>query len=581
MNSKTIILLAMCLIFNINTVGITNYTDFTDSTENLKEAEGQEIIVAVIDSKINTEHEYLKDSCIEGKSFLLNESNETGHGTSVAGAVLKYSSITAKQLWNSKGNIKILPIEINVLDIQSDYGYLMGEAIQYAVDQGASVINMSFSSSSPNIYVYEKIRYGIEKGVVFVSAAGNSGLNLYSFPAAYDGVISIGSYNDTDDIFNRSSFSNNNDDVDLLIEGEKLLLPDDSVSMGYSEKTGTSYSAGAFSGTIGELISNYPKLSTKHIVYALYDAANSLVEEGCGYGVVNIQKAKEYLDKINNKELSPLSYNSTQNFIQNDAKLVDIPQMSAGRSHLASIEENKVKITGNGSSNRAGVANWENITKIYAGNDNTAAINLNNLPMAAGYNVFNKNIFRGWTDIKSLTLSPNFTAGLTIGGKVYVTDYLKDMGINNWNNVSQISSGAHHLVGVLQNGSVVTAGYNIYEQMDTSTWKDIVYAASNTSNVVGINKYRSVIAAGDNLYGQCDLNDWRSIVSVDVGDGFIVGLKSNGTVVAKGRNIYDVCKVEDLKNIIYIDAAETYFIAIDNQNNIFVKGKAFVDNLTK
>lgn len=579
MNLKTIILLAMCLIFNINTVGIINSTDLTDSTENLKEAEGQDVIIAVIDSKINTEHEYLKDSCIEGKSFILNESNETGHGTAVSGAVLKYSRITAKQLWNSKSNITILPIEINVLDIQTDYGYLMGKAIQYAVDQGASVINMSFSSSNPSIYVYEKIRSGIEKGVIFISAAGNSGLNIYSFPAAYDGVISIGSHNNDNGKFSRSIFSNYNDDVDLLMVGEKILLPDDSESTGYSEKTGTSYSSGAFSGTIGELISNYPRLSTKHIMYALYDTAFSLEEEGCGYGILNIQKAKEYLDKLNNKELSPISYSSTQNLIQIKTENLDIPQVSAGRSHIASIVESKVKIAGNKSSNRAGVGNWDNITKVYAGNDNTVAVNLNNIPMATGYNVFNKNIFRGWTNIKSLTLSPNFTAGLTNDGKVYVTEYLKEFGVNNWNNVIQLCSGAHHLSGVLQNGSVVTSGYNI--QMDTSSWKDIVYAASSTNNIVGINKYGKAVAVGDNFYGQCDLKNWANLVSVDVGDGFIVGLKSNGTVVAKGRNIYDVCQVEDLKNIIYIDAADTYFVAIDNQNNVFIKGKFFIDNKTK
>ena len=68
--------------------------------------------------------------------------------------MLKYSDITASKFEHSKGNISILPIEINVLDIQEDYGLLMGEAIQYAVDCGADVINMCFSSASPISHVY-------------------------------------------------------------------------------------------------------------------------------------------------------------------------------------------------------------------------------------------------------------------------------------------------------------------------------------------------------------------------------------------------------------------------------------------
>lgn len=117
---------------------------------------------------------------------------------------------------------------------------------------GAKVINMSFSSAVPNMHVYEKIRYGIEKEVIFVSAAGNTGLDTYSFPAAYEGVISVGSCYMENGKYYKSNFSNANNDVALLVEGEKILLPD---KVNYSEKTGTSYSAGALSGILGELIS--------------------------------------------------------------------------------------------------------------------------------------------------------------------------------------------------------------------------------------------------------------------------------------------------------------------------------------
>jgi len=559
-----IVALAFCILLNSN-----------ELKENYNETNYESTIVAVIDSNIDAEHEYLKGRCLNGDSFLLNEGGKSKeeHGTAVAGAVIKYADIIANIFFQSKCNVVILPIEINVEDTQTDYGYLLGEAIQYAVDQGADVVNMSFSSSAPNLYVYEKIRYGIEKGVIFVAAAGNSGYNSYSYPASYEGVVSVGScILNEEGTWSRSRFSNNNDDVDLMIQGEKLLLPD--INNSYSEKTGTSYSAGAVSGIIGELISRYPDIKHEYILYAIFDTAIPIKENsGCGYGAVNIIEAAKYLQACSSTGTSPICYESSVNLNIQERFSTKILTISAGRSHIAYVEENQIKILGNTSSNRGYITNWGNITKAYAGYDNTAAIDSNGFAKATGYNLFNKNIFKSWNNIASMALSKNFTAGLTKDGKVSVTDYLKETEIQDWNNIQQISCGAHHISAIDADGTVMTAGFNIYGQMNTNEWKNIRYISANTKNTVGIDEYGNVLAVGDNFYGQCNLEQWSDIISVDVGDGFVVGLKANGTVVAKGRNIYEVCRVEDLQNIIYIDASDTYFLAVDNQLNIFIKGK--------
>lgn len=562
MNLK-IFALALCIILNSGTAA-ENITGWNNP---------EKTMVAVIDSKINAEHEYLQDRCLEGESFILNKSNETGHGTSVAGAVLMYSDIVARSFSNWKGNVEILPVEINALDQQEDYGYLMGEAIQYAVDMGAEVINMSFSSASPNLYIYEKIRYGLEKGVIFISAAGNMGLEIYSFPAAYEGVISVGSCNlNEEGDWERSSFSNFNDDVDFVLPGEKMLLPAEASS--YLKRTGTSYSAGAMSGIIGELINRYSSIEPQYIIYALYDTSVGLKNDlGCGYGVPDINKTILYLDELINTGISPLSQRNIESMENKLLAATENLPFSAGRSHIAYVEENNVYIKGSKNAYRGDVSRWSNITKAYAGYDNTAAVDSNGLPKAVGYNVFNKNMFRGWTDVKALTLSYNFTAALTNKGTILVTDYLKNSGTESWSGIKQISSGAHHIAAVDENGNVHTAGFNIYGQMDAQDWKDIVYISSCTKNTFGIDKYGKVFATGDNLYSQCDLDDWSEMVSVDAGDGFVVGLRSDGTVLTKGRNIYGVCETENIKDITFIDAADTYFIAVDIQNNFIIKGK--------
>lgn len=542
------------------------------NVDNINKSSSENVtIVAAIDSYINAKHEYLKGRSIEGESFLLGESNREDHGTSIAGAVLKYSDITAGKFMHLKGNVKILPIEINVLDIQTDYGLLMGEAIQYAIDRGADVINMSFSSASPNPYVYEKIRTGIEEGVIFVSAAGNGGYDSYSFPAAYEGVVSVGScFINEEGNWVRSSFSNNNDDVDLVMVGEKIMLPS---GKGNIEKTGTSFSAAAFSGILGELINRYPDIDSNYILNSLLDTATYTDEKGCGYGIPDIDKAIDYLKSYQLLGISPISYSSLENLTLDSPVISsNITYVSVGRSHMAYVEQNKIIIEGNKSSNRGAALSWNNIEHVYSGGSNIAAIDSYGIPKVAGYNIFNKNILRGWSNIKSLALSSNFTAGLTNTKNVIVTDYLRNTDISSWENIIQISAGGHHVAALCEDGRVFTAGYNIYEQMDTKEWKDIIYIASSTKNTAGIDKHGKVHVAGDNFYGQCNVDDWSDIVSVDIGDGFIVGLKSNGTVVAKGRNIYNVCNVEHLKDIVYIDASDKYFIAIDTNNQKWDSG---------
>ncbi len=562
---KTLALLSICLLM---LSGVNEKPNIDTIQKNSLVNDADKVIVAVIDSKVNTSHEYLKDSCLEAKQFVLKESAQQ-HGTAVAGAVLKYADITATEL-GENSHVMILPIEVNVLDIQSDGGQLLAQAIGYAVDSGAKVINMSFSSSASNIYTYEKIRYGLEKGVIFMSAAGNSGLNRFSFPAAYEGVISVGSCYLKDNTYYKNEFSNSNNDVDLLLEGQ-MLLPE---GITYLNKSGTSFSAGALSGIIAELIYQYPEINPQHIAYALFDTATPIEAKGTGYGAVNIKAAVSYLNDLEKDKLTPscLTYKEDNtNSVKTELILSDTDSISTGKSHAVYLKDGRIEYIGK-NTDKYFTSKWNDIKTAYAGNDNTAAINKLGLPMATGYNLFNKNIFKGWGAVKELSLSQNFTAAITDKGTVLVTDYLKKTDFKSLVNIKQISTGAHHLSALTEDGRVISIGYNIYGQMDTDSWKNIDFIASNTKNTVAVDKKGNAYATGDNLYGQCNLSDWTDMLQVSVGDGFVVGLKTDGTVRVKGRNLYNVCESSDLKNIKHIQASNSYFIAIDINNKIYLKG---------
>src|SRR5437879_9053997 len=82
-------------------------------------------------------------------------------------------------------------------------------AIYYAVDHGAKVINMSFSTEQRSAELKRAINYAVSRGVICVSSAGNNGARLRVYPAAFGNVLGVGS---TSNLDARSTFSNFGDE---------------------------------------------------------------------------------------------------------------------------------------------------------------------------------------------------------------------------------------------------------------------------------------------------------------------------------------------------------------------------------
>lgn len=96
-------------------------------------------------------------------------------------------------------------IGIRVTDGEDFNFSVIADGIRLAVDLGATVISMSFGGGledPQNCVLYDAIKYSVDRGVLLVAAAGNSGTLVY--PAAYEEVIAVGSLSDTG---KRSRFS--------------------------------------------------------------------------------------------------------------------------------------------------------------------------------------------------------------------------------------------------------------------------------------------------------------------------------------------------------------------------------------
>ncbi len=143
--------------------------------------------------------------------------DDGGHGTHVAGTI----AATANNGIGIAGvapKAKILPLK----GLGKDGGdsSTLAQAIMYAADMGARVINNSWGCSYPcpsNPVVEEAVRYAHQKDVVLVFAAGNSGYNVaYYSPQNMSEVITVAS---VDHLDKSSDFSNWGDKIDISAPG--------------------------------------------------------------------------------------------------------------------------------------------------------------------------------------------------------------------------------------------------------------------------------------------------------------------------------------------------------------------------
>ncbi len=207
------------------------------------------------------------------------------HGTMVAGQVLK----GAQGAGVSFLSCQVGPGPWLSLDA-------IVEAIGYAVDQGARIINMSFGASFPYQVLTEAIQQAAQRGVLLVAAAGNSGSMLPSYPAGYSKeVVSVAASNNAGQ---KTWWSNYGSTVDFTAPGENVTTTNwDGSPVSVS---GTSFSAPFVAGVLARILAALPALTPDEAVQRLrgfvkdiYALNHPFYRGKLGYGWVDNEVARQ------------------------------------------------------------------------------------------------------------------------------------------------------------------------------------------------------------------------------------------------------------------------------------------------
>lgn len=189
------------------------------------------------------------------------------HGTHVSGLA---SAVTN----NGKGIASIANNHAKLLLLQTrddtgtGHSEISAQAIKYAVDHGANIINCSFGSNYSNNSLKDVIEYAIANNCLVIAVAGNDGGNKLDYPAAYEGVFSV-SKSDL-----KSWFSNYGVNISLSAPGENIY----STSLGnrYKRMSGTSMATPIVSSAAALVKARFPSWTMKQVADQLEASADHI-----------------------------------------------------------------------------------------------------------------------------------------------------------------------------------------------------------------------------------------------------------------------------------------------------------------
>jgi cell wall-associated protease len=196
------------------------------------------------------------------------------HGTHVAGIVAA-DRANGVGIAGIADNVRIMPIRAIPNGDERDKD--VANAIRYAVDNGARIINMSFGKSlSPDkVIVDEAVAYAEQKGVLLIHGAGNEKQDndkSGNYPSRYYAngkearnwleVGATASGSGKDFVANFSNYGKKT--VDVFAPGVDLYstIPGDR----YKEQSGTSFAAPVVTGIAALLWSYFPDLTAAQVV---------------------------------------------------------------------------------------------------------------------------------------------------------------------------------------------------------------------------------------------------------------------------------------------------------------------------
>jgi len=228
---------------------------------------GQGIIVAVIDTGVDTNHEDLRNNIwTNSKEIAGNGIDDDGNGyvDDVHGWNFNDNNNNGFGVTGVAYNSQIMAVK--VLDESGSGSYsAIANGIYYAVDNGAKVINLSLGGDSSSRTLKSAIEYASSKGAIVVMAAGNDGESAPDYPARYANQtgIAVGAVDANKNLTDFSNRSGNTTMAYVTAPGQSVYssVPNNQ----YANYSGTSMATPYVAGVVALMLSANPNLTEAQV----------------------------------------------------------------------------------------------------------------------------------------------------------------------------------------------------------------------------------------------------------------------------------------------------------------------------
>jgi serine protease len=259
------------------------------------------VTVAIVDTGVQYDHSDLSAQFASNKGYdFVDDDNDPYpdvpsdeyHGTHVAGI----ASGTTDNGTGIAGISNSHLLSGRALD-ESGGGSLsdISDAIVWAGNQGADVLNMSLGGGGYNQTMKNAVSDAHSNGVTIVCAAGNDYGSSVSYPAAYSECIAISAVDNNENLAN---FSNVGSEIELAAPGVDVLSTTTDARGSYEQLSGTSMASPVAAGVAALTIARWGTDNTntrRHLKATATDIGLSSNEQGCGQvnaaGAVGIDPA--------------------------------------------------------------------------------------------------------------------------------------------------------------------------------------------------------------------------------------------------------------------------------------------------
>ena len=265
---------------------------------------GEDVVVAVIDSGIDSSIPQLQASMWRNPGEIANNGiDDDGNGfiddvhgwdfrdndnSSLTGSSLHgHGTFVASIIAAQPGELPIVGVApgVRLMDVRfldssnsfrsSDWD-TFARAIDYAVDNGADIINLSiYANGRPPSSLEAAVNRARQRGVIVVGITGNRGENEVMYPGRYDGILAVSATTSSDLL---AAFSNRGPGVAFCAPGDDVTA----ITKGgrASTQSGTSFAAPHVSGALALILSVAPQLTPDQAIQVLADTVLDLGPRG-------------------------------------------------------------------------------------------------------------------------------------------------------------------------------------------------------------------------------------------------------------------------------------------------------------